>query len=60
MVTAPMKKQKSANDVRSAKPACGTLAYLAECRGTVKKADLPAARPRPCCDSERVKRNSHD
>lgn len=33
------KKQKESSARKTAKPTCGTLSYLAECRGTLQKAE---------------------
>ncbi|HET6365466.1 MAG TPA: hypothetical protein VFG02_10475 [Nitrospirota bacterium] len=33
------KKQRKAEGTRASKPPCGTLSYLAECRGNTQKTD---------------------
>jgi len=33
------KKQRESSDRKTAKHACGTLSYLAECRGTLQKTE---------------------
>ncbi len=35
--TTKIKKQRQSAGGKNAKPACGTLSYLAECRGAQKK-----------------------
>jgi len=39
-VTDKAKKQQVVEQVRAGKAACGTLQYLAECRGCIQKAEV--------------------
>jgi len=34
------KKQRESSARKTAKPTCGTLSYLAECRGTLQKTEF--------------------
>jgi len=45
-----MKKQRSADSLKKTHAPCGTMAYIAESRGTLQRADS-SWRPRPPYDS---------
>ncbi|HTP03772.1 MAG TPA: hypothetical protein VMM54_01285 [Nitrospirota bacterium] len=54
------KKQRKAEGTRASKPPCGTLSYLAECRGNVQKADLSRGSATPDGLNRIVRRHSAD
>jgi hypothetical protein len=54
------KKQRKAEGTRGAKPPCGTLSYLAECRGIAQKSGLFRSSAPPDDVNRIVRKNPAD
>jgi hypothetical protein len=54
--TGKTKKQRTADAAKASKPTCGTLSYLAECRGTPQKAETFRRQGPPADFTKRIVR----